>query len=953
MLKYSNIISFFTNCVEAENSESFTIPQNKNNIFYLSSSYIEDIYKLLNGYEAYFEINGEPNLSQFIAYKNNYKKSDKIFLSLELITKKEKLTSFFPLYVIEVLVEELQKSETDSDKTFSSIRISTIDIQPVFNYSLLDSTVTIHDRFLLMDEISDESNWENKRRLYFNNIDAKLSQSIKIQPVLFLSSDLHSIQAATAPELDWINKHFIQKIPETALVTIFDRIKKTPPQYKEQKYLEIFPLNKVQREVVRFALNNPFTVITGPPGTGKSQIVLNLLANIYINGKTVLFASKNNKAVNTVIEKMESIKSGFCPFIRLGNKKEKDIGLRKILTNIDDTYEIELPSIYFDEIRTLPNEIDELYEKFKESEELFNLYCSNIKTLSIKSKELPSHLQAILYDGILNKVNEYEITFLKLIKDLKSCDKNLSEAQNQLRNLENSFNEKQIELSIFKEDLGYLEVDSEGYFKLPLIKSESKDELLKFIEKIEQQDAANKTIELKINKKEALLKNLQLRVANLWSSFESFIATNFDSELKSLIENNLDHASKNVDSNFSSLIQLKTDIQLFISELKQKVSFFENESKSQKVNSITKNLILLLFRLESASLPPLINEKDKEEFLEFIDKIEEQQNFNKNIQAQINNKEIDIKRLNIKLQELNLSFENFIKNSKFDTELKYLLEENLDILEKSIRFNFPALNQLKESIKQYIFDLREDCSFFKNELEIQKVNSITKNLILLLFRLESASLPPLINEKDKEEFLEFIDRIEEQQNFNENIQAQIDKKEPIVKELELELQDLESNFEIFVENNFEPELKSLIEEHSDIVSKDIDKFNFAALNQLKESIKQYIADLREDCSFFKNELETQKVNSITKNLILLLFRVESASLPLLINEKDKEEFLEFIDKIEEQQNFNKNIQAQIDNKEIDIKRLNIKLQELNLSFENFIKNSKFDTELKYLLEENL
>ena len=51
-------------------------------------------------------------------------------------------------------------------------------------------------------------------------------------------------------------------------------------------------LNEEQREAVKSSLKEPFTVITGPPGTGKSQVVLNLLANIAYNEKQFYFRAK-------------------------------------------------------------------------------------------------------------------------------------------------------------------------------------------------------------------------------------------------------------------------------------------------------------------------------------------------------------------------------------------------------------------------------------------------------------------------------------------------------------------------------------------------------------------------------------------------------------------------------------------------------------------------------------
>jgi very-short-patch-repair endonuclease len=71
--------------------------------------------------------------------------------------------------------------------------------------------------------------------------------------------------------------------------------------------LEILPLNSEQREAVIRGLSQKLTVITGPPGTGKSQVVASLLINAAWQGKKVLFASKNNKAVDVVETRVNAL----------------------------------------------------------------------------------------------------------------------------------------------------------------------------------------------------------------------------------------------------------------------------------------------------------------------------------------------------------------------------------------------------------------------------------------------------------------------------------------------------------------------------------------------------------------------------------------------------------------------------------------------------------------------
>jgi hypothetical protein len=82
--------------------------------------------------------------------------------------------------------------------------------------------------------------------------------------------------------------------------------------------LEVVPMNTEQRQGVMSALTRPLTVITGPPGTGKSQIVTNLLINAAWRGKRVLFASKNNKAVDVVEVRVNDLVDGRPALFRLG-----------------------------------------------------------------------------------------------------------------------------------------------------------------------------------------------------------------------------------------------------------------------------------------------------------------------------------------------------------------------------------------------------------------------------------------------------------------------------------------------------------------------------------------------------------------------------------------------------------------------------------------------------------
>ena len=77
-----------------------------------------------------------------------------------------------------------------------------------------------------------------------------------------------------------------------------------------------------QDRAVHSAMTNPLTVVTGPPGSGKSQVVLNTVAAAVCRGETVLIASKNNKAVDVVVERLRAT-APLCPVVRAGAASQR------------------------------------------------------------------------------------------------------------------------------------------------------------------------------------------------------------------------------------------------------------------------------------------------------------------------------------------------------------------------------------------------------------------------------------------------------------------------------------------------------------------------------------------------------------------------------------------------------------------------------------------------------
>ncbi len=173
----------------------------------------------------------------------------------------------------------------------------------------------------------------------------------------------------------------------------------------EASLLEVLPLNTEQRQAIRSAMKQKLTVITGPPGTGKSQVVTGLMVNAAWQGKRVLFASKNHKAVDVVEHRVNGL--GPRPILlRLGRKEYRQrladylsrvLGMSPTAEDQED-YE-RLNEIYTeqlnqrktlesaaDEVVQLRNTVDHLEQRVADHRSIFgDEYFHQLKNVDVQS----------------------------------------------------------------------------------------------------------------------------------------------------------------------------------------------------------------------------------------------------------------------------------------------------------------------------------------------------------------------------------------------------------------------------------------------------------------------------------------------------------------------------------------------------------------------------------------
>lgn len=105
-----------------------------------------------------------------------------------------------------------------------------------------------------------------------------------------------------------------------------DYLEQRPVQIKEKTDRTIiypFGFNLSQKEAVENAMKGKVSLIEGPPGTGKTQTILNILANAVMNDETVAVVSNNNTATENVFEKLQKYDLSFLA-AQLGNSENRE-----------------------------------------------------------------------------------------------------------------------------------------------------------------------------------------------------------------------------------------------------------------------------------------------------------------------------------------------------------------------------------------------------------------------------------------------------------------------------------------------------------------------------------------------------------------------------------------------------------------------------------------------------
>ncbi len=327
-----------------------------------------------------------------------------------------------------------------------------------------------------------------------------------------------------------------------------------PP--REDSMFTIFPMDASQEEVFKAVRSGQSCVVEGPPGTGKSQLISNLVIDYITRGKKVLVVSQKRAALDVVYERLAQL--GFDPFLGLVHdfRTDRKALFKKIEQQIQslEKYQelnrsidaIQLERQFIQTSRTIDSHV-EYFNDFKSG--LYNTEeCGRpIKELYLNSKlsedglEMTQYYREFHWDRVadfLRNFQEYQVCFRDYQKqesfwlhrvDFKdfgsTASKQLQDVLLEIEEVKSGFQSEFESCEDF--DISYLFVFFEQKAKLlELIHFLNRPEVLERFELITQTDSREFDL-LWLENKFEVVKSLLSEEGVEWHSDDTVVEENF------------------------------------------------------------------------------------------------------------------------------------------------------------------------------------------------------------------------------------------------------------------------------------------------------------------------------------------------------------------------------------------------------------------------------------------
>ena len=268
-------------------------------------------YEINENNDFVIDLESNPNFLNIFNINRNsaitrWPKDLNITLEIKIEEKKYSILNYTFLF------DDIKEINTANEKV--KLQLSSFEL----NYGTLSSKFEKDEKTIdqLENLIKQQKTLEGVINILRIELDNNLTFDNKLS---FALSSKNPALSQIYSELRKVNSHSVADNSVLSNFLFNKTIDNQLNSYADNDLIQISNLDDSQKSAVLTAFNNKVTVITGPPGSGKTQVIANILANAVLQNKKVLVASKNNQAVDNVksrFDKEES--SGF--FLRFGNK---------------------------------------------------------------------------------------------------------------------------------------------------------------------------------------------------------------------------------------------------------------------------------------------------------------------------------------------------------------------------------------------------------------------------------------------------------------------------------------------------------------------------------------------------------------------------------------------------------------------------------------------------------
>ncbi len=304
------------------------------------------------------------------------------------------------------------------------------------NFCLIDNLECKKNQLLIQ-----ETNKNNKRKIievgYYNSVYTENNELIlKVKKIKkskgnanlarmgVISEDYRSQISPMIKEKQALIE--LKTVPDSTLRTILMSINQNDIYYMEKniEYINT-KLDPFQREAVKKGIaNNHITLIQGPPGTGKTSVITEIVQQVIeenrksgvSNYKRILLVSKNNKAVDNVLNKLNEKIDKNVIMIRIGREE-------KITDNIYETYGLDnsiedwLKNVKAKSINNMKKRLNKYGISYDKIFEYFEIIKNNVK--KDKNDAIVKNLEKEFYNIKNKKIINIFSTFFDWIRDLE------------------------------------------------------------------------------------------------------------------------------------------------------------------------------------------------------------------------------------------------------------------------------------------------------------------------------------------------------------------------------------------------------------------------------------------------------------------------------------------------------------------------------------------------------